>query len=186
MLQMKSIAYLDVDLSGSMPRVFCVQFSFPSLSVKNIEFYEANTKDFSSDEDTSGFGWLLQHVSRWKEIDPSMCVLFPSSLCIFKWSLFFLCYARKVRGEEIVSMCGPLSDAYYLTPVSDHILMFHPSRKSISDEDIRNNPIPAHLSESLPLRDKWDWQSALTACFLFSKGIYNIEQEKSGRDIIVF
>lgn len=183
-----TIIYLDMDLSNNI--VFAARIRSVPFSVINFEYYEMTSHDFSSGDDLDGVGWLLQHVTRWRELDTGAKVLVPEGVTLLPWSQMFMCFARRVGsgsdGREIISMAGPFSDRYYLTPIDKSVLLFKLGPEDKIKEKLTKLPVERSAVTSVPLKDLWDWQTALIVTHLYCWGKMSQEYEPSGREMIVF
>lgn len=183
-----TIVYLDMDLSNNI--IFAARIRSVPFSVIAFEYYEMKSHDFSSGDDLDGVGWLLQHVTRWRELDSGAKVLVPEGVTMLPWSQMFMCFARRIgkgsTSKEIISMCGPFSDRYYLTPIDKSILLYKLGPEDKIKEKLIQMPVDRSAVDSVPFKDLWDWQTALIVTHLYCWGKMEQGYESSGREIITF
>lgn len=174
---------IDMDLSTKT--FYAARFRSSPFSVIGFEYCQLGSHDFSSGEDLDSIGWVLQHVSRWKEKDHDAPILFPVNLTHLPWTQLFLCYARRLSNDkEIVSMCGPFSSNYYLRPISPDVKLFKLGSECSIKKKLQSVPMDRSAESAVPFKDMWDWRSALIISHLYCWGMIDVVREISGRELI--
>lgn len=169
---------------------YAVRIRSIPFSVIEFQFAELNSIDHISSDDLDGIGWVLQHVTRWRELDSNSHVLVPEIISKYEWSQMFLCYARRFgvgkNSRELVSMCGPFNTKYYLTPIDKSVKLYKIRSEESVKKKLLEDPVPREASDTVPLPDMWDWQSHLILAHLYCWNKAEVDIEPSGRSMLFF
>ena len=179
-----TVAYVDMDVKTNI--IYAARIRSSPFSVIAFEHYEMKSHDMSSGDDIDGIGWVMQHVTRWRELDNNSAVLVPEHVSMMPWSQMFMCFARRFKEREIVSMCGPVSNKYYLQPMDSHVKLFKTSSDELIAAKLQKIPLDPISKKTVPLTDLWDWQTVLIITHLYCWHEFCITREPSGRDILLF